>query len=497
MFESLELGRRIPRKEFKPAETELRRQLLALQYELVKRPFSVLVIVSGVEGAGKGTVVHRFNKWMDPRLIDTHAFWDPSDEETRRPYHWRFWRAMPAKGRIGVFFGSWYTKPIVDAALGRCEPEQLDNELQRINDLEKTLATDGTLIIKLWFHISQKHQARQLAADEAIKLRDLHVTYPVAKFAEHYDAFARTSERAIRRTDQHHAPWHLVEAHDPYYRDLTAGRILLRALQGHLDTPRPPANGIASVDAGDPSQPTVLDTVRSDARLSEDRYKRRLNKLQGRLQELAWAARQAQVATVAVFEGWDAAGKGSAIRRVTEAVDPRLFRLLQYAAPTDEERAQHYLWRFWRQLARDGKFTLFDRSWYGRVLVERVEGFATPDEWQRAYPEINRFEEQLCEHGSVVMKFWIHIDQDEQLERFRLREVTPHKQHKITPEDWRNRDKWDDYKLAVHDMVTHTSTQDAPWTLVAGNDKKYARVQILETFCERLEAALAARAEGA
>lgn len=490
MFEALELGRRVKHKKFESAETELRHRLLQAQFELARRPWPVIVIISGVEGAGKGTVVHRFNKWMDARLIDTHAFWDSSDEEDSRPYYWRFWRAMPAKGRIGVFFGSWYTRPIVDAAMGEIDDERLDHELQRITQLERLLTDDGTLIVKLWLHISRKAQKRQLAEDSKIKHQNLRIPAAQAAFARLYDSFARVSERAILKTDSRHAPWHLIEAEDPNYRDLAAGEVLLRALQEHLQ--RSPADEPAEqppsfIEAG---QPTILNSVSTNAKLSSDRYKRSLRKYQGRLQDLAWKARKQKVSCVAVFEGWDAAGKGSAIRRITEAVDPRLYRLVQFAAPTDEERAQHYLWRFWRQLAPAGRATLFDRSWYGRVLVERVEGFARRDEWQRAYAEINRFESQLAEHGMVVMKFWIHISKDEQLARFKLREQTPHKQHKITEEDWRNRERWGDYELAVHDMVTHTSTSHAPWTLVAGNDKHYARVQILKTYCKRLEEAL-------
>lgn len=238
-------------------------------------------------------------------------------------------------------------------------------------------------------------------------------------------------------------------------------------------------------------QPTVLDKVDLGARLAKDDYKQRLQAQQARLQDLAWQAHRRRRSLIAVFEGWDAAGKGSAIRRVTAAIDPRLYHLVQFAAPTDEERRHHYLWRFWRRLERDGRATFFDRSWYGRVLVERVEGLASPGAWRRAYGEINQFEQQLLEHGCVVAKFWLHISPEEQLKRFREREESPHKQHKITPEDWRNRERWREYELAVEDMVAHTSTEAAPWTLVAGNDKRFARVQILQTLCERLEAALA------
>jgi polyphosphate:AMP phosphotransferase len=495
VFETLELGRRIKHKEFNREKLRLRQELLKAQFELKEQSYPAIVIVSGVEGAGKGSVVHRFNEWMDPRFINTHAFWDKSDEESSRPYYWRFWRAMPEHGDMGIFFGSWYTRPIVQRAFGEIDDNVLDAELQRIADFERMLCRDGAVLIKLWFHISQEAQRRQLEADEKLKKVNLRIPEENAAFAQRYRDFSAISERAIRKTDTLHGPWHLIEAEDPNYRDITAAQTLLASLREHLDKGAPSGamtTAVPELHSGK-DQPTILDTVPSDARLTRDEYKEQLPKLQKRLQDLAWQARKAGISCVAVFEGWDAAGKGSAIRRVTQAIDPRLFQLLQYAAPSDEERAHHYLWRFWRKLARDGRFSFFDRSWYGRVLVERVEGFARDDEWQRAYTEINRFEEQLATHGSVVLKFWIHISKDEQLARFKLREETPHKQHKITDEDWRNREKWDEYELAVHDMVTHTSTSYAPWVLVAGNDKPFARIQILETFCENLDQALSGR----
>jgi polyphosphate kinase 2 (PPK2 family) len=235
---------------------------------------------------------------------------------------------------------------------------------------------------------------------------------------------------------------------------------------------------------------SILDHLDVSGKLTEAEYARQLEKQQSALTKLAWAAREKNVSTVMVFEGWDAAGKGSAIRRVTQAMDPRLYRVVGIAAPTDEERAQHYLWRFWRHLPRAGFTTIFDRSWYGRVLVERVEKFARTDEWNRAYHEINGFEEQLVEHGVVVDKFWLHITPQEQLRRFKERQTVDYKRYKITDEDWRNRKQWDDYKRAVDEMVARCSTEYAPWTLVAANDKRSARVQILKTVVERLSAAL-------
>ena len=362
--------------------------------------------------------------------------------------------------------------------------------MQRIMEFERMLTDDGALIVKLWLHLDEKTMSARLDKDARARLDSL-IPEANIDYGKRYKDFRVTGERAIRQTDTNYSPWHLIEASSDNYRDLTAGETLRQALSEHLER----QSQVPSSQPPTRSPSTILATVDGSAELPPGEYKKELKKYQARLKTLAWEVRKHGIACVAVFEGWDAAGKGSAIRRVTQAVDPRLFQLVQFAAPNDEERAHHYLWRFWRQLERDGKFTFFDRSWYGRVLVERVEGFARSDEWQRAYAEINRFEEQMASHGSLVLKFWIHIDKEEQLARFKAREVIPHKQHKITEEDWRNREKWDDYEIAVHDMVTHTSTEHAPWTLVAGNDKRYARIQILKTFCERLEDALEGRAK--
>lgn len=488
MFEALEVGRTIKRKAFQDAALPLRRELLQLQFALQERDFPVLIIVSGVEGAGKGSVVHRLNAWMDPRLIETQAFWDHSDEEETRPYFWRFWRALPVRGRIGIFFGSWYTRPIIQAASGSLSDAELSQELNQILDMERMLVADGALIIKLWFHLPADIAAERVREDRLRELTESHLEHPDdALFSTRYEELARVSERAIRATDGGHAPWHLIEATDEYYRDLTAVQTVLQSLKDRLNDGHDGERITPNINLGDTNQPTLLDRLPSDAKLTGDDYKQQLSTLQQRLESLAWQARKARTGCIAVFEGWDAAGKGSAIRRVTEAIDPRLFQLHQFAAPSDEERAHHYLWRFWRQLGRDGSFTLFDRSWYGRVLVERVEGFASEVEWLRAYSEINRFEEQLFEHGLVVLKFWLHISAEEQLARFRAREETPHKRHKITEEDWRNREKRNEYALAVNDMVVHTSTADCPWTLVPGNDKRYARIEILKTFCDALD----------
>ena len=490
MFEFAAIGRKLSKQEFDEREPELHSGLLKVQRQLRNADFPVIIIVSGVEGAGKGSVVSLLHKWMDARGLSTAAFWDETDEESQRPRYWRFWRAMPPKGYIGIMFGSWYTQPIVDHALKRCKRAAFDSALERIRHFEDTLVDDGALIIKLWFHLSKKTQQKRLAAEargKSVKISPLTKSY-----ARSYDRFSRVSERALRKTDVGHAPWHIIDAENARYRDVKTGEIMLERLsqrltEGAISSGR---TGVSSSSLHKAGEPTVLSSVPLDLKFDELRYRSKLKKYQADLYKLAWQAHKRQFDTVAVFEGWDAAGKGGVIRRVTQAIDSRLYQVISIASPTDEEKAQHYLWRFWRHIPRDGYHTFYDRSWYGRVLVERVEGFAQPVEWQRAYNEINSFEEQLIDHGTVLLKFWVHIDAEEQLRRFREREQIEWKKHKITDEDWRNRDRWADYELAVSDMVSRTSTEIAPWTLVAGNDKRYARIEVIKTFVERLHAAL-------
>jgi polyphosphate:AMP phosphotransferase len=357
------------------------------------------------------------------------------------------------------------------------------------------LIDDGALILKFWLHLSKNAQKKRLKKLE----HDPHTKRSVSKkdWLHHkkYDLFTEVAERVISHTDMGYAPWILVEATDSRYRNLTVGRTLLRNLQKRLAQTMPTLtenttgiNPILPVEES--ADVTVLDKVNLSQHLSNKTYQKQLATYQGKLHRLAREAYHQKRSTIIVFEGWDAAGKGGAIRRITQAMDARLYRVISTAAPTDEERAHHYLWRFWRHISRAGTFTMYDRSWYGRVLVERVEGFASEQEWQRAYSEINDFEAQLVEHHNIVIKFWLHIDQEEQLRRFKDREQIPYKQHKITEEDWRNREKWPQYRQAVNDMIARTSTHFAPWTLISGNDKRFARVQVLKTVCDALEAVL-------
>jgi polyphosphate:AMP phosphotransferase len=511
MFETAELGHRVPGKLYKKSVPVLRQELLELQRELGEIDYSqVILYFAGVDKAGKGETISLLNGWMDARWLQTRAFGEPADVERERPEFWRYWLALPPRGRIGMFLSAWYSPVVLGRALGTLSDEQFEKRLDRIVAFERALAEDGAVIVKFWMHLSREAQRRRLKALEKNRLTRGRVTQRDWDNWKLYDRFTDTAERAIARTNTGGAPWHIVEGEDANHRVLTIGGIVRDSLRRTVETIQvnqrveqtrnevdATAGAVAAasaVETGDsfvPStQVTVLSQLDMTQTIPKEDYRKALEARQSELILLNRAAYEAGRSSVLVVEGPDAAGKGGAIRRVTAALDPRLYQVYGFAAPSDEERAQHYLWRFWRRLPRAGHIVVFDRSWYGRVLVERVEGFASRDEWSRAYQEINDFEEQLTEHGVILLKFWVHISPEEQLERFRLREETPYKRWKLTEEDWRNRARWGDYEMAVHDMVQYTSTASAPWTLVEGNDKRYARIRVLETVCRRLSEAL-------
>lgn len=492
MFESAELGHKIDKATYETELPALREALLDAQLDLLEqKKFPVILLIGGVDGAGKGETVNALTEWMDPRHIRTHAVREPTDEECERPRMWRFWRDLPPKGKIGIFFGSWYTDPIVERVMGHIKTSTLDQRIEEINRFERMLTDEGALVLKFWFHLSKARQKKRLKALAADPLTRWRVTDADWEHFKIYDRFRNVSEHALRMTSTAEAPWMVIEGADARYRSLTAGKLLLEALRRRLDEPTPARSHAAAPLTEALDDRSVLRALDLTQRLPREVYQQELELYQGRFNLLTRHPRfRKKMSMVVVFEGNDAAGKGGAIRRVTSAVDARQYAIVPVAAPTEEERAQPYLWRFWRQLPRRGRLTIFDRSWYGRVLVERVEGFCSVLDWMRAYSELNDFEEQLVKRRIVVVKFWMSISQEEQLRRFEERQQTGYKRFKITDEDWRNRDKWGLYEQAVCDMVDRTSTEIAPWTLVEANDKMYARIKVMRTLCERLEAAL-------
>ncbi len=496
MFESAEIGHKLGKKAYKKAEPLLRQALLDAQFSLLASGHhAVIVLVNGVNGAGKGETVNLINEWMDPRHIRTEAFatatvHDQPMGQAGRPAMWPFWQVLPPKGHVGIFFGNWYTNPIVHHALGQDTKARFRTRLEEIRAFERMLVAEGVLLVKLWFHMTRSGVRQRLKALEKDPDTAWRVTTADWQSLARYDTFVQSSAKALRKTSTAEAPWLVIDGSDPQYRAITAGNYLLSYLQRAALPPTPTPHHGAPQPPAPLDGRSLLNSFDYGRTLARKAYDRELERLQGRMNALLRSSAMKSRSLVLVFEGMDAAGKGSTIRRITHAMDARHYRVVPVAAPNEAERAQPYLWRFWRYLPQLQHTVIFDRSWYGRVLVERVEGFCSEAAWTRAYDEINAFEEQQAQAGALVVKFWLAITPDEQLKRFEDRQNTPHKAYKITPDDWRNREKWPQYAQAVDDMIDRTSTDIAPWHVVACDDKRWSRVEVLRHLCQRLEAAL-------
>jgi len=498
MFESANLKHRINDAAYKREEAKLRAALLDVQFDLLEtRRFPVIVLIAGVEGAGKGETVNLLNKWIDPRHIHTSAFFATTDEERERPAQWRFWRALPAKGEIGIFFGAWHTLPIIGRVEGMIDDESFSHAIGEIQRLEKMLCDEGVLLLKYWFHLSKRQQKKRLTALQENPNTRWRVSDLDWKYFKLYNKFIKVCDPFLRETSTGEAPWIVVPGADPNYRSLTVGRHLLAALRKRLDektTPRVQPKNPPLIAPAD--RTNVLSSLQLNQPMTRPQYKEELERWRGRLNLLSRDPRFQRTSVVVVFEGNDSAGKGGAIRRVTSALDARCYDTISVGAPTEEELAKPYLWRFWRFLPGRGRFAFFDRSWYGRVLVERIESFCSEADWMRAYGEINDFENSLTRHGIVLVKFWLAISKDEQLRRFKSRQRIPFKRFKITAEDWRNRKKWSAYEAAICDMVDRTSTVSTPWTLVEANNKHYARIKVLRVLHDAIEKSFKAMGKG-
>jgi len=494
MLDAAEIGHKLCKDAYDATIPELREALIDAQYQLSQsRRFATLLLLSGVNAAGKSETVNRILSWMDPRFIESHAIGrDVGEEQRLHPFMWRYWQVLPPKGRITILFESWYNAPTAEHTLCQITDAEFDQRLAEINRFERMLTDEGVLLLKYHLHISKKQQRqrlKRLANDPTTSWRisdedKLSITY--------YRPLCRDTEELLRLTSHGYAPWLVVEAGDRRYRELVVGQSLLRALRGRLNGADKPAarRTPTEIEIEPPDRRSVLTALDFASCVAPTNYADQLAKLQARLARLTRDKRFAKRSLVIAFEGADAAGKGGTIRRVAQAIDPRRYHIVPIAKPTEEESARPYLWRFWRQIPRQGRVTIFDRSWYGRVLVERVEGFCSSSDWRRAYGEINDFETDLARNGVILAKFWLAISKKEQLQRFKMRERLPFKQFKITKEDWRNRERWEDYERAVHEMVARTSTDLAPWTLVEAEDKSFAHLKVLRTLCERIEAHL-------
>jgi polyphosphate:AMP phosphotransferase len=493
LFENAETGSRVEKAAFKARLPGLRVDLLNAQFDLRGADFSVLILIAGDDRLGCNSAVDLLNEWMDARRIDTEVFVEPSAEEAARPRFWRYWRVLPRKGRIGLYLGGW-ARNIVSARIsGEIDDLEFERRASHAERFERALTDDGSLVLKFWLHLPRKELRKRIKRADADPALSWQIDGIDRTLLKKYEKVIPLMERYVRLTDRSAAPWRIVEGVDEAYRDLTIAETIASEIRARVDAPRDRAVAPAPAPAVPESlvdmKRSPLDAVDLDASLERDEYRARLGEAQARLARIVRKLRGGR-STIVVFEGWDAAGKGGAIRRLTRPLPARDYRVISTAAPTEEELARHYLWRFWRDVPCRGTMAIFDRSWYGRVLVERVEGFATTAEWRRAYEEINDFEDQLVRRGLVVIKFWMHIDPETQLERFEARSRTGYKKYKFTEEDRRNRLRWDDYKAAAAEMIARTSTEVSRWHLMPANDKRYARVAVVETVCEQLERAV-------
>lgn len=481
MFEEFKSDEKLTKDEYEKQLLELRTDLIKTQYLFKEYKRPMLLVLTGLDGAGKGEMVNALADVMDSRLMEVNTFWQESSEEAERPYYWRFWNAMPMGGKLGIYFNGWYERSIRKNIEGEDSDETFIKKLKEAADYEKMLALDGTVIVKVWAHISKKEQKKRHEKLEKKFENTKEISERANWYYSKYDNIVNSAEKAYKYTHTEYAPWEVIDCSDKRQREIRFLQVILDAMKKALEGLMPKSSTANTEGISFPDKLASLDMSKK----AED-YKKELAELVTEIKPLAWEAYEKGISTMLVFEGWDAAGKGGCIRRLLRAVDLRLSKVISIAAPTQEELSRHYLWRFWRQVPRAGHMSIFDRSWYGRVLVERVEGYASQAEWFRAYDEINAFEAHLADRGVMLIKFFLHITPEEQLSRFEQREDIPWKQHKITEEDYRNRDRTPEYVDAYNEMFFKTDTPDAPWIVIPANDKKYARIEVLRTVKDSL-----------
>jgi len=495
MLDQINLNKEISKEDFKKQMKEMEPRIALAERRCKALGIPVIILFEGWGASGKGTLINRLIQPLDPRGFRVFTIQEPTEDEAMRPFMWRFWTRTPASGRIHIFDQSWYERALF---------EDKKDAIAEITNFEEQLATGGTLIIKFFLHISKEEQARRFKKLESLDATQWRVNERDWKQNKDYDSWVQRYDKLLIETDKAYAPWTVVESTDREYaaaKILSTAALAMEAAADKKEAANAAKAAAKAAREADKSKEVqkekeekndfrngVLAGVDLTQKLSRKEYKEKLETLQKRMKYLHNEMYQHRIPVVLAFEGWDAGGKGGAIKRITEAIDPRGYEVCPTAAPNDIEKAHQYLWRFWEKVPKFGHLAIFDRTWYGRVMVERIEGFCTEQEWKRAYAEMNQMESCWTNDGYVVLKFWMQIDKDEQERRFTERQNTPEKQWKITDEDWRNRAKWDQYEEAVDEMIVKTSTEKAPWIIVAGNDKYTARIQVLEAVVNAIEA---------
>ena len=485
MPDAIDLNKTMDKKTYKQILADLEKRLAALQLEIQRQRIPVVICFDGMGASGKGTLMRRIVHPLDPRLFNVHPMGNVSEDMKMRPFLYPYWINMPSKGRIAIFDRSWCRNllPERQSKLNMSEQEK-SAYYDDVNAFEKQLTDDGTVVIKLFLHISQAEQRARMARwaenpDTAWRVNEGDLA--------HYDINKAVFDDMIKRSNRSESPWHSIEANDPQYAAIKILNIVVACLEDGIAA-KSAAAAEKTKHGAPPPRHAVLRAADPLLSISDMDYKAKLSYYQNKMNSLGSKLYAKRRSVVVVYEGWDAAGKGGSIKRVTAELDPRGYEVIPIAAPSREQLDHHYLWRFHKKTPKDGHIAIFDRSWYGRVLVERVEGLSSKDVWMRAYQEINDMERHWANHGIIIFKFWIDIDKDEQLRRFQARAQNPAKAHKLTDEDWRNRDKWDAYAQAMKDMIARTGTAYAPWTIIDSNNKKLARIKTLALMTTELEA---------
>jgi polyphosphate:AMP phosphotransferase len=496
MLDTLDLNLQLDKETYRSQIEDLMRQLRSLQQSCWEEKLPIIIVLEGWAAAGKGTLLKKIINYMDPRGFTVHPTFNATAQERLYPFLWRFWHKLPPRGSLGFFYHSWYTNVLEERLFNRVTTAKVPLYMRDINAFERQLVDDGTAIAKFWIHLSRKELKKRLNNYESDELESWRVRPEDWQQEKRYGEYSSLVEEMFAYTSTGHAPWILVEGDCERWARVKVLSQLVATIVQALDNLKIPNLEVQAVPAQTtllPTEPNFLSKCDLDLSIEKEDYQQQLRELQVELRKLQVKIFQHKIPVVALFEGWDAAGKGGAIKRLTDTLDPRSYKVHAFAAPTKEEARYHYLWRFWRDIPKGGTIAIFDRSWYGRVMVERIEGFANEAEWRRAYKEINEFEAQLTTEGCVVMKFFLHISPEEQLQRFQEREKNSFKQYKLTEEDWRNREQWPLYDVAINQMIARTSTPAAPWTVVAANNKYYARIKIIQTVIDSVKAELKRR----
>ena len=474
------------KQRLKAAEEKLSQQ----QMKLKENRLPVLVLIEGWGAAGKGSAIGQIIKNIDPRFFKVFSMPStPTEEERRRPFLYRFFEKIPEAGKFTFLDSGWMDQIMKERLDGKLDDKAYTQRVDSVKRFERGLTDNGYLVLKFFFHISKKEQESRIEALLSEKDTAWRVSEGDLWQNRHYDKCLEAFDRYLDDTNTPSAPWYIVNSKSKKFAELQVMETLCMGIETALHNE---SLAVPLLQNAFPliKMPKLRDVPLEGKTLDEEEYKKELKELQAKLGQLHNRLYRKRVPVIIAYEGWDAAGKGGNIKRLTGALDPRGFEVHPIASPEPHEKARHYLWRFWTRLPKDGHIAIFDRTWYGRVMVERLEGFCSENDWQRAYYEMNEFEQELHNWGAVILKFWVQIDKDTQLARFTERQNTPSKQWKITDEDWRNREKWDLYEQAVDEMLQKTSTTYAPWHILESVDKKYARIKALHIVIDALEKAL-------